>query len=63
MYTCDKCDKEFLTKKGYNYHVMHNSCKITAKIQCEYCGKGYTTKQSLDRHLKNACKGDNAEKI
>jgi hypothetical protein len=57
MNQCDKCDKCFARKSNLQCHVDNNSCKMVVKIKCPYCIKMYTSKQSMDRHVRSNCNG------
>jgi hypothetical protein len=48
---CLKCNKEFKSKQGLNYHI--NICKeVSNKLECEYCHKVYSSPSSKCNHLK-----------
>ena len=48
-YTCDRCNKSYLTKNGLQRHIeQKNSCNTL--LQCKYCKKEYQTVSSLNAH-------------
>jgi hypothetical protein len=48
---CLKCNKEFKTKQGLNYHI--NICNgVANKLECPYCHKVYASISSKSHHLK-----------
>jgi hypothetical protein len=51
-----------VTAKNGGSTVNVTSETISAKLHCEYCPITFTAKSSLDRHLKNRCKGKKALK-
>jgi hypothetical protein len=53
-YMCQNCDKCFNQKCHLNYHIKNNACK-TYNHFCKICGKGFTTLNSMYRHMKNNC--------
>jgi hypothetical protein len=55
MYSCDICDATFTQKPQLEYHKAHNACK-QCKYFCKYCEKGFTTDNSMYRHMKHNCK-------
>jgi hypothetical protein len=50
---CQKCGFAFKGLAGYQYHVDKNVCDGKSHF-CDYCGKGYTTSNSMYRHRKRA---------
>lgn len=46
-----------LNLKRITPKVNVTSDTISAKLKCEYCPTTFTAKSSLDRHLKDRCKG------
>jgi len=57
-YKCEKCNKEFNRKSGYDSHISRiRSCVKDNNINnvCEYCNKHYSTRFNLNAHL-NSCK-------
>ena len=50
-YWCDKCAKQFSTKKGLAFHIsgVHEGLKPYA---CEQCGKTFPTNGSMQTHVK-----------
>ena len=55
-YKCSRCFKNFHKKSNLEDHLNRkNPCDPTKemyKIKCKYCGKLYTRKYTLDRHIK-----------
>ena len=48
---CLKCNKEFRSKQGLNYHIK--ICKeVSNKLECHYCHKVYASISSKSHHLK-----------
>ena len=50
---CDKCGKQFSTKKGLNFHVsgVHEGLK---PYVCPTCGKTFPSKGNMETHIKIA---------
>jgi hypothetical protein len=44
----------FTQKSHLNYHIKRNACK-TYTYFCKYCEKGFTTSNSMYRHMKHNC--------
>ena len=64
-FLCDKCDKSFIFKSSFQYHVK-NSCKNSkdceimkakrkekSKLICTKCGKVYSSTTDLKRHMNS----------
>ena len=47
-FQCDKCAKEFETKRGYTYHLEF--AHTGSKFNCDHCGRTYTELEALKRH-------------
>jgi len=63
IYKCELCYKEFNQKCNYTRHTQNiRKCNQTLEkrnnknIQCVYCKKYFTRKDTLDVHLISACK-------
>jgi len=59
-FQCEKCKKGYNSKGSLNRHFgKEKICgsKKKPQISCGLCGKFFTQKCSLVRHLKGACKG------
>jgi len=60
-YTCDKCQKKFARKSGYNAHLARiTPCDAVKQAlhKCEGCDKLFTRKSSVKEHIsKGRCKG------
>jgi hypothetical protein len=54
-YECPDCGVKFAQKSHLNYHITHDACK-TYSYFCKYCDKGFTTSNSMYRHMKHNCK-------
>ena len=53
-FICPKCDKEFTSKYGRDYHINKNACK-ELNYYCKYCDKGFTTETNMYRHARTTC--------
>jgi hypothetical protein len=62
QFICKKCKKDFATKENLNYHTTKNVCK-NKNIKCDVCPSSFTTKRSLYRHKRIACKVRNADSL
>jgi uncharacterized Zn-finger protein len=55
-FTCDKCNKNFVSKFTLNRHIKENiHClntenKISSKNGCNYCNKQYASERTLQQH-------------
>ena len=49
-HVCNKCDKEFCTGKILKVHLKFSH----QPFSCSVCGQCFTTKQTLERHVKKA---------
>src|SRR5437868_6277151 len=58
IFNCNTCGKIFRSKKGYDGHVNSTACK-EAKFLCEYCNNKFTSKNSMNRHIKTNCLSPN----
>jgi len=67
-YICDKCGRQFNHKGHYDYHInkkkkpciktTKNTVKMDGKMEglkCFKCGKCYTRKDNLLRHIRSYC--------
>ena len=52
--TCKKCNKTFKSDKGLEYHIEHKACK-ECPHSCKFCAKGFTSANSMYRHLRENC--------
>jgi hypothetical protein len=52
MVKCERCDKEFITKQGYEYHVERNVC-VKPDRTCDKCGHTFVSKVKLLYHLEH----------
>jgi len=54
IHKCEKCNKEFNKKSGYDSHTMRiNPCIKSIIInECSYCNKIFSLKHNLTAHLK-----------
>lgn len=52
-FTCDDCDKKFLTKTSLNRHITVNHSKSSKIFICGECGKVVKTQYELNRHMKS----------
>lgn len=52
---CSNCNAIFIRKAHLQYHETNNSCK-TINHTCQLCKKGFTTSNSMYRHMKKYCK-------
>jgi Zinc finger, C2H2 type len=52
---CDNCGVSFKRQENLEYHIDKKSCH-GKKHYCEHCDKGFTTKNSMYRHIKHTCK-------
>lgn len=66
--TCPKCGKEFTKPFYLRRHLERKTpCDPIVEtapaniLSCRYCGRGFTTKQSLSRHTLHYCKIANSE--
>lgn len=54
-FVCEFCEegksKKYQTRRSLLFHVNYVHCKTTEAHCCEYCGKRFSTKQNLMRHL------------
>lgn len=61
VYTCPKCNKEFINKAHFEIHVNRKtSCveeerKIEKNLFCPICNKLYSTRRSLNKHINTVC--------
>ena len=56
MFSCDLCNKKFVSKQRLQYHKENQVCSLEKfNYMCIYCTNGYKHKQSLSRHMK-VCK-------
>ncbi|XP_075229447.1 uncharacterized protein LOC142329053 [Lycorma delicatula] len=54
---CSVCSKMLSSVKSYKKHMqLHTKC---FSFYCEYCGKGYNLKNTLEKHIKLLHNGDN----
>jgi uncharacterized C2H2 Zn-finger protein len=53
-YTCEKCNKNYKTKKYYNNHVT--KCNGVHALACPRCRISFTTRSAKSKHIKNHCK-------
>lgn len=51
FFKCEQCEKEF-TKRGYDYHVIHNVCTKTDRT-CDKCGYTFASKVKLQYHIEH----------
>ncbi len=56
------CEPDFIELNSGGESVIILSAKKTKKFFCEYCDFGFTRKDSLIKHQKNACKAKTNEK-
>ena len=54
--SCPICNKAFASRANLLYHTENNACKMVNKFNCPYCESSYTTKRSMNRHIKENCK-------
>ena len=58
VFHCNACD--YTTKNRYNYDVHMKTLKHLNKeksvLSCEWCGKKYKYKSSLEKHIETSCK-------
>lgn len=54
-YKCEKCNKVFKRNENLKYHISKDACKKD-KFFCKYCNNGFTTVNSMYRHMKHSCK-------
>ena len=54
-FICHLCHHEFQRKIHLDTHLEKNACK-KHKYHCKYCHKGFTTDNSMYRHMKHTCK-------
>ena len=60
MYKCNKCTKNFKYKSDFERHKNRKTpCTLAKNVSknfsCTECGKTFTTKRSLTRHIRNYC--------
>ena len=53
-FTCNLCNHVFQRQIHLDNHLEKKSCKIV-KYLCKYCRKGFTTDNSMYRHMKHTC--------
>lgn len=49
-YTCDACNKEFISKKGYTYHMLRHS--NSEPFKCKTCDYTCPTSSRLSDHMR-----------
>jgi len=54
MYICDLCNRSFKRKENMTNHKLKNVCQ-GKDYQCTYCKSSFTSKGSLNRHLRHMC--------
>jgi len=54
-YTCTNCKKNFASKKIYNTHKIDCIEVTKNSLYCDICNINFSTKFSLQRHLKKSC--------
>ena len=64
IYSCERCNKTYITKKYYNKHC--EVCNITnvqnQRLSCPNCNKRFSNPRSIYRHSK-ICKGKPSDGI
>lgn len=53
FYECDLCKRVFTSLQACEYHVQLHKCLLG--INCEVCGRNFTSPKSLARHRKKMC--------
>ena len=54
-FMCIDCNHIFQRQKHLDSHTEKKACK-NVKYKCKYCEKGFTTDNSMYRHMKHVCK-------
>ncbi|WAR11194.1 PRDM4-like protein [Mya arenaria] len=54
-FECHHCKKLFARRDQCQGHIIRSHMDKSEKITCENCGQKYSTKFSLDRHIKSHC--------
>lgn len=49
---CDQCDYKSKRKEHLQSHVINKHNEVKKMIPCEICGKVFTNKQNMNRHVK-----------
>ncbi|XP_033231865.1 zinc finger protein 208-like [Belonocnema kinseyi] len=49
-YKCEKCARRFKWKKHLNHHLKYE-CGIILQFTCKFCGKQFTRKRNMTRHV------------
>lgn len=52
---CLKCSKVFSSLKTLKYHFKNCNSNIINPLQCQYCNRGFTSRQNKSKHIK-VCK-------
>lgn len=55
MNSCSKCNKQFKSKQGLNYHIKNVICDMK-QHQCEHCNRKFKQLRSYYRHKRLYCK-------
>ncbi|XP_055539542.1 zinc finger protein 449-like [Wyeomyia smithii] len=51
-FTCDICGKKYERKRTFMAHVLKHRTQKEQRYKCSHCEKLFTTKLSLERHLR-----------
>ncbi|CAF1547148.1 unnamed protein product [Rotaria magnacalcarata] len=52
QYRCPLCFNSYVNRSGLNRHYITHSSQDIWKVECQFCGKRYSRKDSLKHHIK-----------
>ncbi|UJR10426.1 hypothetical protein I4U23_014630 [Adineta vaga] len=52
QFRCPICSNSYVNRSGLNRHYITHSSQDLWKVECQYCGKRYSRKDSLKHHIK-----------
>jgi len=55
VFKCNTCHREFERQDNLHRHQKLGACKVIS-VHCKFCGAGFSSKQSMYRHIRIVCK-------
>ena len=63
---CEICNRDYFYEGSYLKHKLthnHEVTNISYRFICQYCGRSFSRKANMQRHMESACRTDNLQQL